>query len=221
MNIIILAIVAAFVLYKLYQVLGNKKYGSTQTIFPIPKTLTSPAKMPIPKKMEPIVKEYNKEEDALFETTYGKEIWDQIKKIQKIENTFDPEAFLTGARNAFEAILKAYDAADIATLKNLANKEIVGHLEQEIKSREATGERYETTLISIPGSDIQAIHLDKKYVKIVVKFTTDQVHLVKDMTGKIIKGNPSEIDQMHDVWTFEHVIGAPDASWRLIDMSAN
>lgn len=220
MEILILAMIAAAVLFKLYNVLGNKKYGSGQASYPAGKPIALQAKVQAPKRVESVVKVYNKEEETLFETTYGKEIWEQIKKIQKLEAGFEPEAFIAGAKNAFEGILKAYDKTDIVELKKLVSKTILEHLQKDFEKREKQGQRYETTLIAIPTAEIKKITIDKKIAQVVIKFITDQVHLVKDTTGKIINGSPSQVDQMIDIWTFERTLGSSEAGWHLVAMSS-
>jgi predicted lipid-binding transport protein (Tim44 family) len=217
MDIIILAMIAAVAVFKLYQVLGNKKYNPGQASYPAGKpTLSAIGKnIPAPKQVGPVVKEYNQEEEALFEQKYGKEIWGTVKKIQKLDPVFEPDAFISGAKNAFELIIKSYSKRDKEALTQLVSKEVLENLTTEIQKQDAQGERHETTLIAIKTADIVEANLDKKNAKIQVKFVTDQVHLVKDNKGAVTQGSPSQVDRMIEIWTFEKLLATPNQNWAL------
>jgi predicted lipid-binding transport protein (Tim44 family) len=39
---------------------------------------------------------------------------------------------------------------------------------------------------------------------------------VRDTSGEIIEGSPSEIKRQKDIWTFSRVMGSDDPNWQLV-----
>ena len=49
---------------------------------------------------------------------------------------------------------------------------------------------------------------------VIVRFTSDQVNLTLDAAGKPVTGTEA-VTELVDLWTFEHVLGSKDPTWRL------
>lgn len=220
-DIIIFAVITAFIVVKLFQVLGDKRYETPKELktaksTPEAKVIEGEV-VPVPVsdklKQAPVYDEVAEQQNIQL---YGNDNWQQIKEIQKYDYHFTPESFLNGAQGAFEMILNAYTKVDKNTLRELVSPEIYKRLTNAIDKMSAEGEIQHNTLVSIVSAEIVKVELDKKTALITVDFITDQVNLMKDKTGKLLEGDPSQIDRIADRWVFSRVVTASDPNWLLV-----
>ena len=73
------------------------------------------------------------------------------------------------------------------------------------------------TLIKIEKVEVQEAHVPNNIAYLKVKYVSEQVPVLKDKTGNIIEGNPQQIDQIIDYWTFERNLKSSDPNWILIE----
>ena len=69
------------------------------------------------------------------------------------------------------------------------------------------------TLICCP---IILLHNEKKTSLRVVKFVSEQVNLLKNEKGKILKGNDEYIENHTDYWTFSKDLKSNNPNWKLV-----
>ena len=159
-------------------------------------------------------------EDANLEEKFGEKLAIKIREIRKIDPSFAIENFLNGARRAFEIIISAFSAGEKNTLKPLLSKEVYKNFASEIDNREKDGKIEETTLVSILSSTIKNIAFSKKYVSIAVQIVSEQINIIRDKEGKIIEGNPSQVDKIEEIWTFGRDLSSSNPNWELMETSA-
>lgn len=221
-DIIIFAAVAVYVGVKLFNALGNKDYDehiqnakNDNNVVQFPNGADpSHLKGQIDLKFEPITDKY---ED--LEKKYGPDLAKKIKKIESIDPSFTEDNFLTGAKSAFEVILKAFSVGDKTTLKNLLSKDIYKGFIAEIDKRDKDTKVPENTLVSILASNIKSVALDRKSAKIGVEIISEQINLIKDKDGEIIEGNPSHVNKISELWTFARNLTSSNPNWELIATS--
>ena len=111
-DLIIFAVIAAFIIYRLRSVLGKRtgfqKKSSEQQFL---KKQISETELRVPQLNENEIK---------FESIY-----------KKVAN-FDHKAFLEGAKKAFEIIITAFNKGDKTTLKGLVSKDVYSAFEKAI-----------------------------------------------------------------------------------------
>jgi predicted lipid-binding transport protein (Tim44 family) len=139
---------------------------------------------------------------------------ERLMRIVNADPHFDPPKFLEGAETAFRTIVTAFAAGDRATLKNLLNDNVYQTFDAAIAAREAAGERHRTEIKSILSAVIEDAELLGTQAAVIVRFTSDQVNLTLDSTGKPVTGTEA-VTELVDLWTFEHVLGSNDPTWRL------
>jgi predicted lipid-binding transport protein (Tim44 family) len=139
---------------------------------------------------------------------------ERLMQIVNNDPHFDPPKFLEGAETAFRAIVTAFAAGDRATLKNLLNDNVYQTFESVISAREAAGERHRTEIKSILSAVIEDAELLGNQAAVIVRFTSDQVNLTLDSAGNPVTGTEA-VTELVDLWTFEHVLGSKDPTWRL------
>ncbi len=128
---------------------------------------------------------------------------------------FNKDLFLKGASRAFEIIIKAFAEEDLETLKFLTTKKIYSKFEEIILQRHADGQVAETDFVGFDKTEIIDAKITKTLAKISVNFISEQVNVLKDSDGKIIKGDENFVQKIDDVWTFERDLNKQSNVWLL------
>jgi predicted lipid-binding transport protein (Tim44 family) len=139
-----------------------------------------------------------------------------IARIRAVDPAFTAEDFLVGARVAFEMVLGAYATGDRRTLENLLSPDVLGNFIRAIDEREKLGQVMEDTLVGIRRADIVEADLEDTNAVVTVKFVSEQVNVIRDAEGQIASGNPNEVADVIDFWTFARDTRSPDPNWLLV-----
>lgn len=211
-DIIFFAAFAAFMAFRLYKVLGSRDFGENRP------NKDNVVNFPVGDegKVVDLKAEIIDEDYAALEKKHGTEVVARIKEIKACDPSFTEQNFLMGSGRAFEIIVNAFSKGDKKILKNLLSKEIYKGFSDEIDRRKNSERIEEVTLVSVIASKIRKIILDKKYAKIVVEIVSEQINVVKDAKGKIIEGNPSQVDKLSEEWTFGRNLASSDPNWELV-----
>ena len=139
-----------------------------------------------------------------------------VAEIQRLDNTFNTEDFLVGARVAFEMVLEGYSNHDRKILENLLSAEVLANFLRAIDEREKAGHVLEDTLVGIEKSEIVEAYIEDERAQVTVKFVSEQINVVRDSEGQIASGNPNEVINVVDLWTFARDIRSKDPNWALV-----
>jgi len=139
-----------------------------------------------------------------------------VAQIRSADPSFNMEDFLVGGRVAFEMILGAYASGNRDTLENLLSPEVFGNFRAAIDNREAAGHVMEDTLVGIRSADIVEAYMDGGHAHVTVKFLSEQVNVVRDDQGQVIEGNPNQVADVIDFWTFARDTRSRDPNWQLV-----
>ncbi len=195
LEIAMYAVVAVFVISKLYNVLG--KSPSVVTVAPI-----------IQKKSVIIEEDVERKNYPQFDSV--------IRDILNKKPDFSLTNFINGAEKAFELIINAINSNDIKSVEPFIAKDLYKTLKQEIDSRMSKNKLHQTTLVSIKVKEIQLIELVKNNINITIKFVSDKVKLIRDMkTNAVTKGDASLTVVEEDVWSFTHNVRSNKKQWVL------
>lgn len=211
-DLLFLAIITGFILYKLYNLLGKtsddpKWNGDISEVNSMNES--SNADM---KQVEAIISKNNIDDEVKHENNEVQEVLENIKHRNA---AFSSRKFSDGAQAAFEIILKAYSESDISTLESLLNPEVLKIFQDDIKIRQNDNLILNKTLVAIVSSEIVEAKLTGNMANISVKFVTQQVNLIKNKEGEIIEGDPGQIDTAIDIWTFVKDVTSKDPVWKL------
>ena len=150
-DIIIFAGIAAFLIYRLRNVLGKRTgYEKQNTKVEVKNTNKN-----TDKKSIPLLKENESKLSAVYE---------------KISD-FDHKTFLEGAKFAFETIINAFNASDKKTLKNLLTKEVYLSFEQAI-NEEKNNPNFQFYSLVIEG--VENVAIENNMVDITLKIISEQ-----------------------------------------------
>ena len=149
-DIIIFAGIAAFLIYRLKNVLGKrggfeKKIGSPQ-----------------PKE---------KETNSLKNIPQLKENENKLSKAYEVLGDFDHKKFLEGAKFAFETIINAFNNSDKKTLKNLLTKDVFITFENAIEEKK-NNPNYQ--FYSIVVDEVTDVSVIDSLINITLKITSEQ-----------------------------------------------
>lgn len=144
-----------------------------------------------------------------------------LDEIVRVEPDFDPRAFLEGSKMAYEMIVAAFATGDRKTLKDLLAKDVFEGFEKAISDRESRGEKAETTFVAIGKADIISAEVKNRVAQITVKIVSELITVTRDGAGAVVDGSPDTVVDVTDAWTFARTLGSRDPTWLLVATDAD
>lgn len=217
-DIIILAMIAAFLVYRLRNVLGKRTgnerppqnpYGPRDEATPLPREANDDDTVVA-------LPGHSMADDIPADSPAA----DGLKAIRKAEGSFSVEEFTEGARYAFDMIVTSFANGDRETLRPLLSDEVYENFAGAIDAREANDETMEMTLVGIREADIIEANMDGRVAFVTVKFVTEQIEVVRDKAGEPVSGDPSKVTTVTDIWTFARNTRSRNPNWTLVATEA-
>jgi predicted lipid-binding transport protein (Tim44 family) len=140
-----------------------------------------------------------------------------LGRIRQADPRFDPKAFVTGARAAFEMIVEAYSAGEKDALRPLLADDVFHGFAGAIDHRKAAGQTLDTQLIAIRSAELADAQLRGSNARVSLRFTSEQVNVVRDASGAVVEGDPGTAEEVVDIWTFERDTRSADPNWTLVE----
>jgi predicted lipid-binding transport protein (Tim44 family) len=187
-QILILAFIAGFVLFRLYTTLGRR----TGAERPEPRVASAPG------GLAPEIATPTPNAGIASSGSAG----EGLMAIVRADPNFDGEHFLTGARGAYELIVGAFAKGDKEALSGLLTPRVYDSYVAAIEAREAKGEPG-PELVRLKSAEIADAVLQGGTARVTVRFEAELAegaHGVRDAREK---------------WTFERDVNSPDPNWRL------
>lgn len=139
-----------------------------------------------------------------------------ITQIRLSDRAFDLDGFMQGARAAFEMIVEAFARGDKDALRPLLADDVYRRFTRAIDDRIREGHEHETNLVSVDSTELAEAGMAGPVARITVRFVSQQVNVTRDREGRIVDGDPGEMHEVVDLWTFERDTRANDPNWRLV-----
>jgi predicted lipid-binding transport protein (Tim44 family) len=143
-----------------------------------------------------------------------------LDEIAKVEPGFDAPGFIEGAKMAYEMIVTAFAQGDRKTLKNLLSRDVYEGFDRAIGEREKRGEKAETTFVSIDKAEIVGVEVRNQVAHMMVRFVSQLITATRNAEGAVVDGSPEAVVEVTDVWTFARPIGSRDPNWQLVATEA-
>ncbi|MDP3368710.1 MAG: TIM44-related membrane protein TimA [Brevundimonas sp.] len=199
--IVVFAVIAAVVLFQLYNVLG-KKVGRQPEEDARSKPAAAAAAAP---GADPASTGRPNVLDAVTLAS--------IAGLKARDPNFDPIRFLDGARQAHETIVRAYAAGDRETLKPLLTPTVMESFEAGIAAREARGETEVAEFLHPARADLELASAEENRATAKVRFLAELRNRVKSADASAEE--QVEERRVAELWTFERTLGASDPNWVL------
>jgi predicted lipid-binding transport protein (Tim44 family) len=198
LELIILAALAAVVLFQLYAVLGRRVGRGPEDLTRVPTAAAA--------------------SDALRGTAPA--IADDtplsgLAAVRARDPSFDIGQFLQGARGAYQMIVKAFAAGDRPALKPLLAPEVMDGFESAIHQRESEGRAESIEFLQPPRADLESISLLGDVAKASVRFLAELRSRSKGSDGEAVDDRRTA-----EVWTFERNLKSRNPNWTLIHVDA-
>jgi predicted lipid-binding transport protein (Tim44 family) len=212
-EIVIIAMVAAFLGLRLYSVLGRRAEHEEQ---------------PLPPRFEPKEPRNDAPRAVMGEQTgvavpprvlvpgVTPAIERGIREIAAADRNFDMLAFLEGAKGAYRMVLEAFWKADRQALARLCDGDVQDSFNAALDARAAAGETLDNKLVRIEDSAIVAAEYRAPFARITVRFTADIAAVTRSKEGLVIAGSLNDAVEICDLWTFSRNVQSGSPDW-LVD----
>lgn len=215
LDIIVFAMIAGFLVYRLRSVLGRRTGEERQRPNPFvadPNAQPLPDNViPLPDRGRPVPDSSAPDPDEAFSLAAG------LAQVKAADPSFDEKPFVQGARGAFTLIVGAYAQGDTAALRPLLSDDVYDSFAAEIRRRLAAGEKHETKIQRIKDADVLEARVDGRTALVTVKFVSDQIIVTYGADGAVLDGDPDRLLEIVDIWTFARNTRARDPNWSLIE----
>lgn len=141
---------------------------------------------------------------------------DGLDRIKAADRDFSPNAFVQGARQAYEMIVLAFAKGDRDALAPLLAREVFDSFSASIAEREAAGHRLDTTFVSLDKALIEDAQLRGRTAQITMRFQPKLISVTRDREDAVIDGTPDTVSDVTDLWTFARESGSSDPNWKLV-----
>jgi len=215
-NIVLLGLLAGFIAFRLYSVLGrrtgNERSRDDQLRMPDgaetnPKPAASKDNVvTLPERPTPVGA------SAAASNPLARALMD----IKLVDRAFDSDRFLSGARSAYEMIVTAFARGERDVLRPLLSDDVFETFNKAIKSREAKKERVDFTFLKLKSARISGAELKGRMADVTVTFESEVMMAGYDPSGALIEGDAKTPHGVTDVWTFARDTSASDPNWLLV-----
>ncbi|MBV8794184.1 MAG: Tim44/TimA family putative adaptor protein [Hyphomicrobiales bacterium] len=215
---VIFAIVALFVAWKLRSVLGMRQDSDRpgELMAPLrraPGPASAPVAQPDAAPSAPVSQPPADRWKGVAEPNPG--VWSGLDAIASADRSFSPEAFLSGAKVAYDMVVHAFAAGDSDALKSLMAPEAFANFESAIHARADAGHTMSTTVVSIDNATIASAALAGQTARVSVRFAAKLASVTRDAHGAVVDGAPNAVVDHIDLWTFARDIRSRDPNWQL------
>lgn len=225
-QIVILAMIAAFLGLRLYSVLGRRPERDEE---PMRRRIEQPdpsaqnpsganrAQQPIaPRAAEAGSLARRSREQFVPEiNTFDNSAEAGVRAIIAADRRFDVAQFLAGSKAAYAMILEAYWRGDKEELTQLCDADVLEGFTSAIDARAEAGETIDARVIRVEEARIVAASIEGKMARITVRFLADIASVTRDSEGRVIAGSLDDAIEARDLWTFSRDLTSRDPDWLL------
>jgi len=195
LQLLIFAVLAGFVLYQLYSVLG-RRVGRQ----PGDETVANPS--------QPVSGPEPKADDRDDQLS-------GLAALRAKEPNFDVPHFLIGARSAYEMIVRAFASGDRDQLRDLLAADVFASFDKVISQKQAEGRSETVEFVQPPRADLEDIAVIGDQVRARVRFLAEFRSRTKGPEGEGVDDRRTA-----EVWTFERKVASANPNWLLIRVDA-
>lgn len=217
-QIVILAMIAAFLGLRLYSVLGRRPEHDEE---PMRRRIEQPDPSAKSQQQPPVQQQggsaapRSRELAAPAPSTFDNSAEAGVRAIISADRRFDVAQFLAGSKGAYTMILEAFWRGDKAELLQLCDADVYEGFSSAIDSRTAAGETIDARVIRIEEARIVAASIEGQTARITVRFLADIASVTRNAEGTVIAGSLDDAIEARDLWTFRRDLTSRDPDWLL------
>ena len=214
-QLLVLAAVAVFLVLKLRSTLG------TRTGYEPPRDAEVPGAS-APGTVEDgafeVIEGGGVDQDIADHVDVDSDAGQALTSMKRLEPDFNLSEFLSGARQAYEMILMAYENGDLETLQQFLAPDVYKGFEQAVEARAEQGLTVDARFVGVRELKLKNAKFDDfdNTGELEIRFVGELVSVVKDASGEIVEGDPQAIQRQTDVWTFARTMGSDNPNWLLV-----
>ncbi len=215
-QILIFAMIAVFLVFRLRSVLGRRTGEERRR----PNPFIAPGPEQAPPASDNVVRLPDRgrtDEPEAGAPAESPPLATGLAQIRGADPKFDADAFRHGAEMAFGMIVEAFAKGDTATLRPLVSDDLYDDFSRAIRDRLAAGEVHETRVEQVKQVDLLEARLDGRTAFIAVKFITSQINVTRNAQGEVIDGDPDTPTEITDIWTFARHTKSTNPNWVLVE----
>lgn len=210
-EIVILALIAAFLGLRLYSVLGRRAEHEEE---PVPTRFERGEGAKAPRAAAPApapeLPRASRDLGGL-----APDIEQGLREISVADRRFDLLSFLEGAKAAYAMVLEAFWRGDKDELRQLCDDDVFESFSAAIDARTAAGETLDHRLIRIEDTVVHSAGLDGRIARIAVRFVADVAAVTRDKDGNVVAGSLDDAVESRDIWTFSRDVTSAAPDWVL------
>lgn len=215
-EILLAAIVAGIVLFRLYSVLGRRTGHENPPRPDQYRRQTAPSGdnvVAIPDRA------------AVRPAAAGEKPADDVARglldIKLADRKFESDHFLSGARSAYEIVVTAFAAGNRSALRPLLSEEVYAAFDSVIRGHEERKEKVEFTFVGFSDARITHAELKGRTAEVTVTFEAKYISATAKQDGAIVEGDAKQVRDVTDIWTFARDTTSRDPNWTLIATSGD
>jgi predicted lipid-binding transport protein (Tim44 family) len=205
-DILIFAAIAIVLLFRLRAVLGRRTGGEQERPNPFERPTVLPYRSGLAE--QPAGASFTPGPVIEQDPSAPLSLDARVARVKAADSSFDEKHFLAGARAAFQMIVQAFAAGDLATLRPLLNSQLYGEFGRVISERRERGALGSIRFEGPVEAEIVDARTSPREIQIQVRFASRQLHDEETV--------PPE-EETIDLWTFARDPGARDPNWQLVE----
>lgn len=205
LDILVFVLVAGYVFYRLWRVLGVR--------VEVERTTFSPGEVVVLRT--PVAEDASEQERSQQE----------LQALLKYEPHFNVDHFLQAAEKMLKKIVSAFAEGHVEELRRFVSPPLCEAFEAKIKEREASGQQRHVEVIFATGRVISITVPDEKHqatepARVFVLFESEQIIYTTEADGSSYD-NPAHLPvRLSDNWVFARLVGSKNPIWYVESTSA-
>lgn len=145
----------------------------------------------------------------------GTPLHGQLTALRQADPAFSPRQFVEGAKLAYEMIVLAFADGDRKTLKSLLSRDVYDGFVAAIAEREKRGEKLRSTFVGIRDAAITGVEMRGTEAFVTMRIVSEMISSTIAADESVIDGDPDQVEEVKDVWTFVRDTRNRDPNWKL------
>ncbi len=210
-QILILAGIALFLVLRLRSVLG------TRDGFEKPPSVPAPSQPARRDRSFEVIEGGGADLDIADFIDAESDAGKALASMKRVDPSFSVHEFTHGARQAYEMIVMAYENGDLDTLRQFLAPDVYQPFADAIEARKAKGYTVEADFVGVREVTVVDAHFEPETSEgdVSIRFLGELTSVVRDPSGAVVEGDPKEIKQQRDVWTFTRNMASENPNWLL------